>query len=887
MKKNILIIFLLLVVSFSFAQSVKINGVVTDNNGKPLELANVIAFKKGTNQLEAYSISDAKGNYKLVVTPNQNYTLKISYLGYKSKNIDITAKPSSSEINQNITLEEANETMNEVQITYEMPVKIIGDTIVYNADSFTSGKEKKLGDVLKKLPGVEVDDNGEVQVEGKTVQKVLVEGKKFFDGDSKIATQNIPASAIDKVQILKNYNEVAGMKSVSNNEDDIAINIKLKQGKEHFWFGEIKAGAGDPEKYEINPKLFYYSPKKSVNLLANFNNISDPPFTMRDYFRFTGGLRSGAKNSGTNFNVSSEDLGFMTLQNNKAQVIISKFGALNFSLAPNKKIDYNGFVIVNQSETNILTNTITNYNNSNLIDNSTNTALQINKLALAKFGVVYNPNLNLHIDYSVFGKLAEQTENATVNSTQRSAETYKKEVPLSLNQNFNVYYTLNAKNIFSAELQHFYSTDKPLFNSIAMEQPFVIIPTSAQNLFNLIQNEKVSTNKFDAKLDYYYLLNAKSNINFTFGTTLSGQKLTSGITQNLDDGTSQNFTDVLLNNNVHYNFSDVFVGLHYKMVSGIFTFNPGLTVHNYSTEDTQLGSNYKTNMFKVLPDVYARLQFNSAESLRFNYGITSQFSDINNIAEGYILSNYNALTKGNRLLENALYHSYSLSYFSFSMFNFTNINASVNYTKKVNGIKNTTQLIGVDRISYPINSNLADATLSANFRYQKTYRKLKTSFKGSISNAQYNNTVNNVIIQSHALSQSYQASLASNFKNAPNFEVGYQKSFSNYSNTNSTTDKPFANIEIGFLKNFIFTADYSYYNYKNKDNTVKNNYSFLNADLYFQKKNSKWEFKLSANNLTNATSINTDSYNEISNSNVTSLYFVQPRIYMFSIKYNL
>ena len=94
-----------------------------------------------------------------------------------------------------------------------------------------------------------------------------------------------------------------------------------------------------------------------------------------------------------------------------------------------------------------------------------------------------------------------------------------------------------------------------------------------------------------------------------------------------------------------------------------------------------------------------------------------------------------------------------------------------------------------------------------------------------------------------------------------------------------------------FLKNFIFTSDYSYYKYKNtfenSNNKTNNTYSFLNANLYYQQKDSKWEFKISANNLTNNTSMNTDSYNEISDSNSTSIYYVQPRLYMFSVKYNL
>jgi hypothetical protein len=889
MKKVISFLFFLIIPFVVFSQNVKLEGTVKDASGKPLEMANVIAFKKGTKFLQSYSITDIKGQYKLSLEDSQEYTLRVSYLGFDTKSIDISIDNSLKDVKKDIILNESSQALNEVEITYEMPVKIVGDTISYNADSFTSGKEKKLEDVLKKLPGVDIDDNGEVEVEGKKIQKVLVEGKEFFDGDSKLATQNIPATAIDKVQVLKNYNEVAGMRGVTNNEDNIAINIKLKQGKKRFWFGEVNAGVADNQKHIVKPKLFYYSPEKSINVLADINNIGETPFTMRDYFRFTGGLRSGISGSGTSFNMSSGGLGFMTVQNNRAQEIISKFGALNFSLAPKKTLDFNGFAIVNNSETNLFTQSNTIYNNLNLIDENETSAIQGSQLGMLKFSTTYKPSTNVHIDYDIFGKLSKQTELLDVTSTVRGAvDTYKEEKPFSLNQNFNVYYTIDEKNIFASEIQHNYEKDEPLYNSMAVAQPFLAIPSdNREALIDLIQNKKVSTHKFDAKLDYFYLLTPKSNINLTLGTTLTKQTLISDISQNLADGSTLNFTEPSLNNNVDFNFSDLFLRLNFKMVSGILTFNPGVSIHNYITKDTQLGVIEKRNITKVLPDVYARLQFKSSESLRFNYAISAQFSDINSIAEGYLLSNYNSLSQGNRDIQNALYHKYSLSYFSFSMFSFTNIQASINYTKKVDAIKNSTALLGVDRVSMPINSILADETMSASFRYGKTYSKLKTNFRASISNSIFNNIVNSEPINSKTLNHNYQASIASKFKNAPNFEIGYQKSFAAYSNTGSTTDRPFANMEIGFLKNFILTADYSYYNYKNDENTIKNTYSFLNADLYYQQKDSKWEFKLSATNLTNNTFMNTDNYNEIADSNRTSLYFIQPRIYMFAVKYNL
>jgi len=887
MKKTVLFL-ILFIPFFMFSQTVKLEGIVNDKSG-PLEMANIIAFKKGTNLLQSYSITDAKGRYKLNLEQNMEYTLKVSYLGYTTINVDIVIGDSEIQT-KNIEMLESNESLNDIELTYEMPVKIIGDTIVYSTDSFITGTEKKLEDILDKLPGIEIDDNGEIEVEGKKVKKILVEGKEFFDGDTKLATQNIPANAVDKVQVLKNYNEVSGMRGITNDEDNIAINIKLKEGKDKFWFGEVNAGVGvsdEDYKYLAKPKLFYYSKDKSINVLADFNNIGEPPFTRRDYFRFTGGLRGSMMGSGTSFNVSSSDLGFATAQNNRAQEIVSNFGAVNFSLTPKKSMVFNGFSIVNDSETDMFIQKNTVYNESGIVDRSETISKQKNQLAMLKFSTTYNPSENLHIDYDIFGKILKQSERNDVTSTQRSADTFLEEKPVSLNQNLNAYYTLNDKNIFSSELQYIYQKDTPLFNSIASEQPFDIIPTIDQDFYDLFQNKKFSTSKFDGKVDYYYLLNNKSNLNFTFGTTLSSQKFESDLSQKLEDGTTVNFEEENLNNDVSYYFSDVFLGIHYKLVKGILTFNPGLTIHKYKVEDKQLGTTDTDNLTKFLPNLYARLQFNSSQSLRFNYSINTQFSDINKAAEGYMLTNYKSLTRGNRELENSLNHKYSLSFFSFSMFSFTNINASITYTRKVDGIKNNTEILGIDRVSYPLNSIFADETFTGFFRYGKTYSKFKTNFRANISNSIFNNIVNDAWVKSKTFTQSYQASVATKFKNSPNFEVGYQLSFSKYASTGSTTNRPFANLEIPFLKSFIFTADYSYYNYKNDEKTYENKYSFLNANLYYQQKGSKWEFKLSGNNLTDNLSINTDSYNEISDTNTSSLYYIQPRLWMISVKYSL
>src|SRR5690606_20363240 len=181
--RNFLLVIVLLVSAFVQAQSIHVQGTIKDSTGTGLEMANIMAVNKTTNEMESYAITNEKGKYQLTLKTNTSYILKSSYIGYTPKEEVITT--TTDDMVKDLVLQQGVELAG-LEITYEMPVTIKGDTIVYNSDSFTNGSERKLEDVLKKLPGVEVNDDGEVTVEGKTVSKLMVEGKDFFDGDTKL-----------------------------------------------------------------------------------------------------------------------------------------------------------------------------------------------------------------------------------------------------------------------------------------------------------------------------------------------------------------------------------------------------------------------------------------------------------------------------------------------------------------------------------------------------------------------------------------------------------------------------------------------------------------------------------------------------------------------------
>jgi len=279
----------------------------------------------------------------------------------------------------------------------------------------------------------------------------------------------------------------------------------------------------------------------------------------------------------------------------------------------------------------------------------------------------------------------------------------------------------------------------------------------------------------------------------------------------------------------------------------------------------------------------------------------NSFTDVNQLAAAAVFNNYNALYQGNRNLENALVHNLNLNYYSFNMFNYTNVFAFINYRKQIDQVRSRSAFLTIpnpipgepdiqttSQVSTSFNSNFADESFTANTRFEKTFGKIKASLRGNFTYSKFNQIVNNEQSINESFTQSYRTRLSTNFRKAPNVEVGYNLIINEYEQgtgrTKFFTQSPFINMDAYFLKGFIFKADYSYNNYKNEQKTL-NTYSFFDASLSYQKKDSKWEYKIGVTNILNTKSLNQDNSNTLFTS--TSEYFIQPRYAMFSIKYDL
>ena len=899
--KNFIFLMLFSLVNISFAQ-IKLQGVVKDSIGNPLELANIIAINEETKALESYAITNQEGVFKLALSKNATYNLQVSYIGMKTFKETISVK--EEDINKDFSLISDN-VLDEVELTYEMPVTVRGDTLIYNADSFKNGSERKLEDVIKNLPGVEINADGQIEVEGKVVNKLMVNGKDFFDGDTKLATKNIPSNAVDKIQVLRNYSEVGQLSGVTNNQDNVAMNIKLKKGKENFWFGNVTVGAGkspDNELYLAQPKLFYYSPKFSLNFLGDLNNTGEASLTRQDIRGFGGGFRPPSQSSGTNLNLGNNALNFLTRENNALEVE-NKLGATNFSYSPNQALDISGFAIYNSSRITSKENNFKRYTDSDqgIPDETTEqTSKESSNQGLLKLSSTYKPNLSNQFDYDVLGRISKDSQDQIFfSSILGNTIQFEENTPYSINQNINYYYTLNDTNIFAFEAQHLLQDEDPFYNAVIEDKTNYTTTADALGLngsqlgYDIGQNRRIKSNQLDTKLDYYNILNAKSNINLTLGTILSRQDFNSNIFQFLDDGSIFNPTPTFNNgrasNDIQYNFSDVYLGIHYTLKAGKFTFRPGFSVHSYGNKNSQFGEELKDNFFRILPDFETRIQFKKSESLTFNYNMQNQFTDVTRLAQGLILNNFNSIQYGNPDLQNALSHNVSMFYSSFNLFNYTNVFARVAYSKNIDQIRQFTDFENVIRTSTFFNSNFADESVNAFGRIQRTFGKLRATLNTNFNYSKINQFIQGRQSVNEGFNQTYSPGLRTNFKVAPNvsFVYQYRVSINNQGTTKTTiyTNAPTIDFDAYIWDSVTFRTDYAY-NRQSGIGGESDSFQTWNAFLSYRKnKDSKWEYEIKATNILNIDSKIRNGADNISVS--VSETFIQPRFITFRVRYEL
>lgn len=888
---RIIFLFLFFIIN-SFSQIKTITGVVTDSLNAPLESANLIALPKNnaTAQLK-FCISDKKGRFKLELENNVSYEITASYIGYTEEVLIV--EPNSNIALHNFKLKPTGENLKEIIIKNDFkPIEVKLDTLTYDLKSFVNGNERKMKDALLKLPGVEVDKNGTVFVQGKKVTKMLIEGKSFFGGGSKLAVENIPADALDKIEVIDHFNEVGFMKKVSDS-DVLAMNVKLKTDKKQFIFGDITAGVeagnGNNGYYLAHTGLFYYNPKTNVSFIGDLNNVGKSTFTFDDLTRFDGGVSSflSGRKSLTNLYTFTDDN--TDIVRNK-----SNFVALNFSNDVSKKISIGGYgifsknTIATQVENNItyLQNNFSIFESQSLKGNNqttlgiANIKLDYTPSKLEKW--FYNAQFQASNNDSNTNLISITASNSTLFGTLNNADN------TSVKQFVEWHKSFDKKNTATFVINQAFEKNTPnkTWNS---NQSFLtgLIPLQTDSNYNINQVKNVTNSSIDILLKHYYVLNDFNLIYTSVGNNYGSSMLLTFEKQVLSNGTINNFNTAGFGNDVSYKLNDSYFNIEYKFKIGIWTNKPTFSIHNYNLKTNQFNETNTVHRVLFQPEWLSQLVFSKWESLNFNYKLTNQYPEINHYANRFTLQNYNLIFKGNALLEHQTFHSASLRYNKSSFYSGLVYNANLNFSEKINKLRNEINLSGINQFTASVLNPNPETNWRLNASVSKKIYRFIAKFDTNLNWLSYAQTLNEVNTLNERNNQDFGISIKTSYKNWADINLEYHKGLNQFrgiTNTNFQSDDIIVDFETTFKKYFVLKLTYQ--NIKNTNYSNQSNFfEIANASLRYQKTGSPFEFELSANNLLDTKTKNNYSFSDyLISQNIT---FILPRAILMSISFKL
>lgn len=884
--KTLYIYILFFYTSFANAQTLK--GIVTSEVNTPLENATIIAKAIDSATKTQFTITDHLGRYKLELNKETNYTITVNYMGYESFSLEYNYQ--NAPATYDFILTPKDELLEEIVIDYDyQPVIVKKDTLVYDVAAFMNGTERKLKDQLQKLPGVEVTDSGKIKVQGKTVTQFMVEGNSFFGGGTKLGVENIPADAVDKVEVIDHFTEVAHMKEVSGS-DDLAMNIKLKEDKKKFVFGDIRAGYGNNKYYDANATTFYYSSRFNWSFITNANNFGSQQLTYDDVNRFEG-FKSVFVRSTIN---QQQLINLYTYLEPNTNVLENKnqFIASDIRYAFSKKWGVKGVFLMNKNWIRSQTEQYINYLQSDIIsfENRWSSFNQRNRLLSGKIIADYKKDKNTTFNYNLQFAATNNNNSGNIlsqnNNSNNKLDIKSNSVNFSLSQLFEYLKTINRKHKTSFGIVHSFNKETPQYNWFS-NQAFLSSYIPWQTADNYILNEIQSVNKNTIQINakHYWIAAKKHHFYTTLGYNGTFTNLS---TQNnyTNNSNWNNLEDFDFGNQLTYRLNNPFAGIEYKFLYKKFNATLGVFAHHYQLQNTYPTQRFTFEKSTIESEVRMEYEFNKSENIVLNYSLSNNYLGAENYANRWQVNSFNTLFKGNALLQNLQYKNASLRYSKFNMYSGINMYASVNYNQRSKNIRNQVELNGIDQLYTTVMSNQPDTNIDFSTYASKRFKKIELNANTSLGFSTYTQVTNNIDVPSKRNSQSIGSGFKTLFKQAPNINLSYTKSFSQlYSSFDNKTNTDWfsAKVESKFLKHFIAKADYNWS--KTSFQNTKTIVEQANAYFEFHKENSAWTFMLKGNNLLNTGIKNEVSFSDFTTSN--TIIHIFPRAILFSVQYKL
>lgn len=873
------------------SQTVILKGVVKNEEDDVLSYATIIADSDNAKNT-SFSIVDERGLYKIRLKKNTHYIITANYLGYKPKVIDVKIQKDSI-LNFKL-IPETNE-LNEVVISYQQPIIIKQDTIKYRVNKFTTGNERKLKDVLRKLPGIEVDRNDNVFLRGKRISKVLVENKQFFTGESKLAVSNIPGNAIHEIEIIDNFNEIAVLKGLEDS-NDIAMNVKLKQEKKKFWFGDLELGSdfGTDNRNLIHPSVFYYSPQKSINLIGDINNIGKKSFTFKDYLNFEGGYQKILLDTKSYFSKISDNFSqFLTNQNFKNSNHYFGGGSINYSI--NKDLTLIGYGIYSKSNDELESQSRNEYlNETSIVENRRQTSNPTNNFFISKVGAEKNLSGSGTLKISSYFKCSTLSNvlnnESIVGNTSRTILSNSETINLDFKQNLEIYKDISEGHTITGIANFNYQRGRNLTNWNSNTDIFPsIIPLKYDLDYLIFKNMSSESNNFSFLFKHYWVLGNNIHLYSTLGGENYMNYYRTEEFQKVSNGNLNEFENANFGNNVNFYFDHYYIGNHVVFQFGNLRVKPGIFFHNYNRKTTQDDQNYTLVKNYLLPEIQLKYEVNRGEKISLSYNKKVRFPSVFRLLKNYTLLDFNSVYLGNPTLENEVFHQANFYYYKFSLLKNLNYNFNVRVRKNEKGVRNRNILEGINFITQPILLDNSDESILLSGSLQKRYGNYTVSFGLNSMFSRNLRELNMNLFDNRAQNLSLRTGLKGNLTPEFNFDISYHRERNWYITNNSLSifDNHLLDVicEYNFWDNFNFSLDFNFQNFTNQTAQSNQENKILNLSFTYNNENHPWQISLSANNALNNNEIRNSSFNDFLISEQSR--FVLPRIFLLSFSYQL
>ncbi|WP_373803408.1 carboxypeptidase-like regulatory domain-containing protein, partial [Bacteroides heparinolyticus] len=322
--------------AFSQTKNITVTGRVMEDTKEPAIQATVQLLSLPDSAQTAGVASSAQGYFTLPKVKAGKYVLKVSYIGFKTKYLPLQLSESMHDRNVGtLTLETDAVMLSEAVVTAEAPqVQVVEDTIAFNSSAYRTPEGAMLEELVKKLPGAEVDDEGTVKINGKEIKKIMVDGKEFFGGDVKTGLKNLPVDMVEKLKTYDKKSDLARITGIDDGEEETVLDLTVKKGMNQGIFGNLDLAGGTKDRYMGHAMLNYFRENTQVSVIAGANNVNDQGFSGGGggpRWRRNNGL-TATKELGVNFATETDkiEMGGSVRYNYKDNDLISVGSTENF-----------------------------------------------------------------------------------------------------------------------------------------------------------------------------------------------------------------------------------------------------------------------------------------------------------------------------------------------------------------------------------------------------------------------------------------------------------------------------------------------------------------------------------------------------------------------------